>query len=140
MIGGDAVGQDIIVRYRVSEEGWIYTEDFCGMSVEGRENGETGICITDGKRTLVIPCILEDREVYSVSMSWDLDESVEKVIISDGISIICRGAFAGWTKLRCIDVPPSVYEITDGAFAGTAIPERRRKALYKIKLETYDAE
>ncbi|MBO5305883.1 MAG: hypothetical protein J6B12_03880, partial [Clostridia bacterium] len=50
----------------------------------------------------------------------DFKDSIEKIIVEDGITTVAAGTFAGFTALKSVDLPFSMTSIAAGAFPTTA--------------------
>jgi hypothetical protein len=51
----------------------------------------------------------------------DAKDMITSVVIDDGVSTICEGAFSGWTNLTSVSIPNSVTTIGDDAFWGSGL-------------------
>lgn len=122
------MGEKITVTYRISDEGWIYTESFGTAQLEGRTGFNVGVEERDGVKTLVIPEKVDGLDVYILSFPR-YEEGFEALYVPDGTGIILPFAFAGCRDLKTVRVPEDIYDIADTAFYKTSVPEERLREL-----------
>ena len=65
-------------------------------------------------------CDLSDFDVFPDYFLRN-NKDVKKVILSENLKVIPRGAFQGCENLRQVNIPQSVVEIRESAFSGTGI-------------------
>ena len=64
---------------------------------------------------------LENTDTLKLSSPFKDDTFIEKVVIEEGITSICKNAFSGCTNLKEVDLPDSMESIGSNAFSGTEI-------------------
>lgn len=122
------MSEKITVTYYVSDEGWIYTDSFGLVQLEGRRDASVGVEEIDGVKTLVIPQQVDGMDVYNLAFRG-FEEGFEALYVPDGVGIIFPYAFAGCAALKTVRVPEDIYDIADTAFLFTAVPEARIREL-----------
>ena len=125
------MSEKITVTYIINDDGWVYTDSFGLVQLEGRTDKNVGVKIIDGVRTLCIPEQVDDMDVYIIAFNG-FQEGFEALYVPDGVGIIMPHAFAGSSELKTVRVPEDMYDISEGAFRGTAVPEERQRELYAM--------
>ena len=125
------MSEKITVTYYISDDGWIYTDMFGLAELEGRIATDVGVSLVDGVKTLCIPEQVDGMDVHTIAFRG-FDKGYEALYVPDGVEIILPHAFAGCSELKTVRVPEDMYDIAEGAFIGTAVPEERQKELYAM--------
>lgn len=91
-------------------------------------NSKNEVTLTEytkkGSKKVVIPAKIDGKKVVRLGRGLfhytnaDVVETIEEVVISDGIEIIQQYAFNKMSNLKTVHIPDSVIQIGQGAFAG----------------------
>lgn len=74
---------------------------------------------TGTAQTLTVPATINGRKVYIDYNAFAHNETLKKVVVSEGITHILSGAFAYCTNLEEINVPSTLQIVWDDSFTGS---------------------
>jgi hypothetical protein len=75
-------------------------------------------------KRVIVPASIEGRPMVGIERNAFIGNSkIEEVVLPENLKRIGAGAFRGCSKLSKINIPPSVTEIIQWAFADTALKE-----------------
>ena len=102
--------------YMVPRDNYSYMqEDYC----YNIENGKARIVWYEGTASnIIIPSSIEDYPVYRIGNNafYRSRNTIQNVVIEDGITIIEESAFYGCDKLKSITLPDSITSVKENAF------------------------
>lgn len=87
---------------------------------------DTGVVLTKyngNDKKVVVPSEIDGKAIVKIEGTFYNNQSIEEVILPEGITIIGEQAFYGCTKLKNIILPKSTEIIDDYAFAYCGIKE-----------------
>jgi hypothetical protein len=75
-------------------------------------------------KRVIVPASIEGKPVVGILGSAFIGNSkIQEVVLPDNLKVIGVAAFRGCSKLSKINIPPSVTQIVNWAFSGTALTE-----------------